>query len=452
MIEAIMYCAIGFLAATLLALLTLPAVWRRAVRLTRRRIENALPVSLAEIQADKDEARAAFALAARQQEMQTERLQAEVAVHWTRIAAQTEELVSRQARIDALTAALADIEGRHATLTEHDRHVTDELAIRTRDLDETRAALASTRSDLAATRRTLEDTAGREEELKVEHVALTTLRDTLRDRITDLDRHLAAANAHLTSERERLRVTAENLATEVARGRTLTETLAATESERATLSAEAAALRTEVATLTLRVESLVQRTETAESRRAAAEADAARRVAAAESARATAEAQAREAQDLVTMLRAEKAMLDGALAKAREDRAMLDGKLRTLQSPGGAAAQDPGMAALRDQLSTLAAEMAVITAALEGPDSPINTLLAETPPGRKGAPLSLADRVRALQDRARRRPAAPATVSPAPAPAKETNGLDHPTRAAELPPGLEGARPREAQPTPSAAE
>lgn len=436
MIEAIMYCAIGFLTATLLALLTIPAVWRRAVRLTRRRIESALPVSMAEIQADKDEARAAFALAVRQAEMEALRLREETARHWTRISDQAEELVKRQARIDELAASLADLDARHASLTAHDTQVTDDLAVRTRDLDETRAALAQTRTDLARTSRTLEETAGREEELKVEHVALTTLRDTLKDRIADLDRHLAAANAHLSAERERLRQTTENLATEVSRTRDLRERLAATESELSTVSAEAAALRAELAGLHLKVDDLSRRTHAAETRRSSVEADAARRVSDATSAREIAQAEARHAQDMARMIGAEKAMLEGALAKAREDRARLQQRLDGL-APLAAANRADG--ALRQHISEIAAEVAHLTAALEGPGSPIHALLADAKPGRKGTPPSLADRIRALQDKTQRR---------APAPPGEAIALD----PASLEAARDAARPRETQATPSAAE
>ncbi|MBS9478433.1 hypothetical protein [Ancylobacter radicis] len=432
MIEAIMYSAIGFLTATLLALLTLPAVWRRAVRLTRRRIENALPVSMAEIQADKDEARAAFALAVRQAEMETQRLRDEAATHWTRISDQAEELVKRQARLDELTASLADLDARHTALTALERQVSEDLAIRTRDLDETRAALVQTRSELATSSRHLAETSAREEELKIEHVALTTLRDTLKDRITDLDRHLGAANTHLSNERERLRLTADKLSIEVARTRDLTERLAATENELGTVSTEAAALRAEVSALSLKAESLARRTDAAESRRATVEAESARTVAAATAARDLAQAEARHAQDMAQMLRAEKAMLEGALAKAREDRAELQARLES--RPPVAAAPGAGDGALRERISEIAAEVAHLTAALEGPGSPVDALLAGAPPSRKGAPPSLADRIRALQDKARRR---------SPSPATEAIAVDATA--------MEAARARDTQPA-SAAE
>ena len=61
-IESMMYFALGALAAGLVMLLIMPAIWRRAVRLTKKRIEAATPITLAEFRADKDQLRAQFAL------------------------------------------------------------------------------------------------------------------------------------------------------------------------------------------------------------------------------------------------------------------------------------------------------------------------------------------------------------------------------------------------------
>ena len=73
-IEAIMYFALGVLAAALVALMVMPAVWRRAVRLTKKRIEAATPITMAEFRADKDQLRAEFALSTRRLEMNVEAL------------------------------------------------------------------------------------------------------------------------------------------------------------------------------------------------------------------------------------------------------------------------------------------------------------------------------------------------------------------------------------------
>ena len=72
MIEPIMYSGIGFLFAALIGLVVMPRIHDRAVRLTMRRLEAAIPLSMAEIQADKDLLRAEFAMSTRRLEISVE--------------------------------------------------------------------------------------------------------------------------------------------------------------------------------------------------------------------------------------------------------------------------------------------------------------------------------------------------------------------------------------------
>jgi len=74
MIESIMYFGIGFLVAALVALAIIPLVHSRAVRLTVRRLEDSIPHSVAEIQADKDALRADFAMSTRRLEITIDEL------------------------------------------------------------------------------------------------------------------------------------------------------------------------------------------------------------------------------------------------------------------------------------------------------------------------------------------------------------------------------------------
>ena len=79
MIEILMFVALGFLLASLVAVLLAPPLWRRAVRLTTRRLETTMPMSVADIQADKDELRAEFAIKLRQLELSLEKSKDEAA-------------------------------------------------------------------------------------------------------------------------------------------------------------------------------------------------------------------------------------------------------------------------------------------------------------------------------------------------------------------------------------
>lgn len=61
-IQSGMLIALGFLAAALFGLMFAPAFWRRAVRLTTRRIKDTMPLSELEIAADRDRIRAEYAI------------------------------------------------------------------------------------------------------------------------------------------------------------------------------------------------------------------------------------------------------------------------------------------------------------------------------------------------------------------------------------------------------
>src|SRR5437762_13388334 len=81
MIEPIMYGSLGFLAASILALVTIPSVHARAVRLTMRRLEATTPLSMTEIQAHTDQLRADFALSTRRLEISLEEFKTKAASH-----------------------------------------------------------------------------------------------------------------------------------------------------------------------------------------------------------------------------------------------------------------------------------------------------------------------------------------------------------------------------------
>jgi hypothetical protein len=69
MVEPIMFAGIGFLTACLIMLTLFPLVHERAVRLTTRRLTAATPLSLVEMQAEKDLLRAQFAMSMRRLEI-----------------------------------------------------------------------------------------------------------------------------------------------------------------------------------------------------------------------------------------------------------------------------------------------------------------------------------------------------------------------------------------------
>lgn len=96
-IDQLMYFALGFLLALLLAIMIVPSVWKRAVRLTKTRIEAATPITMAEFRADKDQLRAEFALS-------TRRLETTIQTLRTRLAEQLGDLNARASELAILRA------------------------------------------------------------------------------------------------------------------------------------------------------------------------------------------------------------------------------------------------------------------------------------------------------------------------------------------------------------
>lgn len=141
-IENIMYFALGLLVAGLIALIMLPAVWKRAVRLTKRRIEAATPITLAEFRADKDQLRAEFALSTRRLEQNVEQLRKRLAEQLSDVNQKRADLGALKAERDKHLAIVRELEAREAELRarvlELEREGTDlaqRLRMRDRELD-----------------------------------------------------------------------------------------------------------------------------------------------------------------------------------------------------------------------------------------------------------------------------------------------------------------------------
>lgn len=109
-IEAVMHLALGLLIAVFAGLMVLPAYKRRTVRMTTDAIKRSMPLTEAEIRADKDRLRAEYVLAQHELESKLEK------VNLTN-ARQRVEINRRDA---AITALEEDIERMRGSLEEHE--------------------------------------------------------------------------------------------------------------------------------------------------------------------------------------------------------------------------------------------------------------------------------------------------------------------------------------------
>src|ERR1700676_3957811 len=131
MIEPIMYLAIGFLVSMLFGLMILPLVHNRAVRLTTRRLEAATPLSMAEIQADKDQLRAEFAMSARRLEMSVDQLKSKTTSQLAELGKKTEVINRMKLELGEKNAAIFALEAREKAMKEQLRATGEEFGAKT---------------------------------------------------------------------------------------------------------------------------------------------------------------------------------------------------------------------------------------------------------------------------------------------------------------------------------
>lgn len=154
-IENVMYFVLGLLVAGLLALIIMPAVWRRAVRLTKKRIEAATPMTMAEFRADKDQLRAEFALSTRRLEMNVEALRRRLADQLRDINRKKNELGGIKGERDSHLQVVRELEEREAEarrrileLEKDGADIAQKLRMRDRELGEKSSQLSAARETL----------------------------------------------------------------------------------------------------------------------------------------------------------------------------------------------------------------------------------------------------------------------------------------------------------------
>jgi chromosome segregation ATPase len=418
MIEPIMFFGLGLLAASLLALIIIPFVHGRAVRLTRRRLEAATPLSMVEIQADKDQLRAEFAMSTRRLEMNVDQLKTKTTSQLADLGKKTDVINRLKVELGENTATIFSLEARQKALKDQLHATEDELAAKTTTLRETERTLADKQAEFAKRTAHLDERSVTADSQKIEIVALKTRVDTLKDKITGLQKDVKETTGRLERERRDALAAAKQVADERGQVEKLGDRVGQLEIQLQAQTAEAQILGQRVADLEQRL---------AEQGRLLAERERGR-----DQLRLNIEA-ARKIevdlrQELISLdrrhdsatetIKAEKVLAETQLERARDDRAKLQRELASMKREAEAtwAFERVENALLRERINDVAAEVTRLTSALEGPGSPIETILAQEnarpPAGRNGpakaavagdeAQGSLADRIRALQTRASR--------------------------------------------------
>jgi chromosome segregation ATPase len=430
MIEPVMFFGIGFLVAALLGLLFVPLVHHRAVRLTMRRLEAATPLSIAEIRADKDQLRAEFAMSTRRLEMSVEQMKARTTGQLAELGKKTAAINHLKKELGEKTAAIFAFESREKNLRDQLRSTEQEFEIKSTSLREAERTLSDKQADLAKIIAELGDRSILADSQRVELAALRTQIEAMKVSVADHDRAVRSTEERLARERSEAEAAAKHANEERGKLGDLT-------ARASVLEQQLLVHKTEAEVTNRRVQDLEERLR--EQGRLLAERDfliARLRSDLEEAAklendlRAEIENAGGHSNNAADKFRADIEQLEGQLAAATEDRSRLVREVAAMKRDAEStwAAERVENALLRERINDVAAEVARLTAVLEGPSSPIETILAqsERTPGR-GARVqnfngsasaegagnghegsedsskgTLADRIRALQNTASR--------------------------------------------------
>ena len=419
MIEPIMYLAIGFLVSMLFGLMIVPLVHNRAVRLTTKRLEAATPLSMAEIQADKDQLRAEFAMSARRLEMSVEQLKNKTTSQLAELGKKTDAINRMKVELGEKNATIFQLEAREKAIKEQLRATEEEFSAKTDSLRSAEQALREKQADLTRLNADLNDRSVMAESRQVELVAVRTQIQELKSRVTEAEKEYSSTHARLAQERN----DSVNVSRELAEARSRVENL----SQRVTdLDRQLIAQIKEAEMLGNRVNELEGRLSTQGKLLTEREYENNQLKQSSEIAERTIKDLRMEIAALnegghspgVEKLRADKAAVEEQLRIAREERARLQRDMNAIQQQAESSWQTERMenALLRERINDIAAEVAKLAMQLEGPNSAIEAMLAAEPAPAMPRPANdttaaerpaegggtLAERIRALQAHASR--------------------------------------------------
>ncbi len=382
MVEPIMFFGIGFLFAALIGLIIIPFVQARAVRLTMRRLEAATPLSMAEIQADKDQLRAEFAMSTRRLEMSVEQMKAKTTSQLAELGKKSDAINRLKMELGEKTATIFALEARDRALKDQLRATEEELSYKLNAMREAERALAEKQEDLARLTGRLDQQSVVNDSQRVELVALRTQVDALKDHVSDTEREFKTTEDRLDRERFDAAEASDLLNAERSKVGNLADRVSDLEHQLIAQTKEAEILGRRALELETRLSDqarlLAERDYQCNEMKSQLEA--LRKTEADLRAQLAGIGGSRRSE--IESLKGDKAALEGELYRALEEQATLRREMASVKRDTEAswASERVESALLRERINDVAAEVARLTAALEGPGSPIETILAGEAP------------------------------------------------------------------------
>ncbi|WP_274627921.1 hypothetical protein [Arvimicrobium flavum] len=410
MIESALFFALGFLCAAFLALMIAPAIWRRAVNLTRRRIEASVPLTLNELQADKDRLRAEFAMTTRRLEMNLKEAKQKLAEQSAEVARNRDTMKRLTAERDEGAAASAAHGSRSAEIAAELHRREEQLQETTGRLDEANRSLEARALELKRLNGLFDEAtlaaSGRQIELAARESEVEKLSDDLSRAARDqreADRRFNALDVERKSSTDALGTEKKRAADLQAKIDSLMSTAADREEKLDRRSRELARLRDRLKDLSDVEVDLGEKLTEANAERFKLESQVAELTEQLASMPLGAGGEGGAGGDMAT--KGDRTRMETRLATLLRENKRLRAQLGALETSAArdSSAQSPASASLREQISNLAAEVVNMAIMLGDSDSDAAKAIAQAPDAPRPVDadgkvvVSLADRVRALQ-------------------------------------------------------
>lgn len=219
MIDIGMYVALGFLVASLIALMLVPAFWNRAVRLTTKRLEATMPMSIADIEADKDQLRAEYAIELRRVEVALDKAKEKATRELVEANKRRVEIGDLNVEMEAVKARLQEKDNANRVLEQTIRRRLPELEQSLKAAKEVIAQLEAANAELRATGANQADALRMARStLSVQRGDIDQLRGALE--VEDVDsRRLFKSDSAIAKENRRLSAELSKLKEELVHGK-----------------------------------------------------------------------------------------------------------------------------------------------------------------------------------------------------------------------------------------
>ncbi len=411
MVQTALLFILGFLSAAFLAMAAAPAIWRRAAALTRQRIEASTPLTLNEVQADKDQQRAEFAIALRKIEIKAKSLQEKLTEQRADAAVQREkarvlleesivkdnELAERNGQLENLKVELADREKDIAYLGTVHSELESQIADLNTAIEARDKSITELKIDGDSRRIELVTKVTEQDQLNSRMRELNITRKSLEEKLRQTTKDMQTARESVRSDAKRLVDLERKTERLISQLSDRDERIERRENELVRLKNSAK--------LALEEQNAIKRQlQAANQRNQQLERDIAKLL---DTNRKPADALSNEMVREMKKLEDNNARLVAMVRQLSEEKEALVQELKNANGVG--TTQVKSDAKLRSQVHDLTAKIVSITAESEGAKSPIPRLLqpagkASNLPGANAQaelPESLAERILALQKSAR---------------------------------------------------